>query len=159
MNKRTLHNSLKAALSLLFLLAGISIALAADKTNGGETVAYKGKLTRVYVNSEKTPPAETVVSYATVQDGHISIRLPRRKIGKMPGAVGIEANRLRLEPDGTFDQTVANAVKVKIMGTSSYNARVSGRLSAGVLTYTVSTIKARYMLVPIQVTVSFKGKR
>lgn len=127
--------------------------------SGTETTAYKGKLTRVYVDGEKTPPNETVVSYVTVQGGYFSIRMPRRKIGKMPGSVGIEANRLMLHPNGTFDQTVSKAVKVKIVGTTSYKARVSGRLSGNSLTYTVETIKARYMLVPIRVVITFKGQR
>lgn len=138
------------------LCLGVTCHLHA--TGGTETTAYKGRLTRVYVNGEKTPPTETVVSYATVQGGYVSIRMPRRKIGKMPGSVGIDANRLRLRPNGTFDQMVPKAVKVKIMGTSSYNARVSGCLSGTTLVYTVETVKARYMLVPIRVTVGFKGQ-
>lgn len=158
MKKWTRINGLSTALSSLLLFITVT-AFPVGHTNYGEATPYKGRLTKVYVNGEKTPPAETVISYATVRDGYISIRMPRRKIGKMPGTVGVEAHHLRLNPNGTFDQTVTKAVKVKIMGTSSYNARVSGRLSGNTLTYTVSTIKARYMLVPIHVAVDFKGQR
>lgn len=92
---------------------------------------YAGRLDKMEMNGKKKNPVENrTITVKANGTSKIDISLPPFKAGSMPGTIGINAQGIVLNADGTFSaNNLENAVTVKIgIITKKYKAaRVSGR--------------------------------
>lgn len=120
---------------------------------------YTGKLSKVYMNGDKSPvsPIETVVS--SNGDGTYNFHIDAFQVGKMPGTITVDANDIRIpSANSTFTTTCTNAVNLKILGfiPAKYTANVTGSIEDGKLVYTL-TVNAEYSNAPFTAIVTFEG--
>ena len=120
---------------------------------------YTGKLSKVYMNSDKpeVSPIETVVTGNG--DGTYNFHIDAFQVGKMPGTITVDAKNIKIpSANSTFTATCTDAVNLKILGfiPANYTANVTGSIENGKLTYTL-TVNAEYSNAPFTAIVTFEG--
>lgn len=122
---------------------------------------YNGTLTRVYMNGEKTTGQSVTATVEDNSDGTINLYLNSFKAGSMPGTIAVEAYNVTVNSDGSFNMpTAANSVILTILGAeSTYDASVVGQFNGNSLTFTVTTIDAKYLFVDFTAIVTFEGSK
>lgn len=121
---------------------------------------YTGNFMRIYMNGDKPVPTEQFTTTVSPSNSLISLHMDAFQIGNMPGTIEINITNIVLNSDGSFNQTVYNAIKLTIFGKeTTYNAVVSGTVSNNVLTYTITSLNAFYLGLPFKAIVGFQGTK
>lgn len=119
---------------------------------------YVGKLTRVYMNEEKTPTGEEVITTIEGASNSYTLAIENLQIGNMPGSITVNASNLPLE-NGSFDAPCT--VKLTVLGgTNTYTGTISGTYDAAnnELKYTVDCSGKYLLVVNFHAIVDFEGK-
>jgi len=151
---------------VLFIMAALSGNLFASESinevnavSAASTSTVSGTLTRVYMNGEKTSGQSVTGTVTDNGDGTINITLDEFKVGKMPGYISVEANNIPVTGSSFNESLVENAVKLRIISTSSFDASIAGTYDGTNLVFTVSTVDAKYLGVSFQAIVTFNGSK
>lgn len=149
---------MKRILFIAIMIFSVALTISAQQAVNGD---YAGKFTRIYMNGEKSVPTESIIAVVSQTKSLITLKIAPFKIGKMPGTVEVTAENIVLNSDGTFNQVVANGIKMEIKGfmKAEYNAMVTGTLINNVLTYTITSRDASFMGKPFSAIVGFKGMK
>lgn len=119
---------------------------------------YLGKFTRIYMNGEKSVPDNSVITNVLHPNSLISLHIDPFQLGKMPGSIELDATNIKINPDGSFNQTVYNAIKLTILRkVSNFNAVVTGNIKNNVLTYKIESLNAFYLGFSFTAIVEFQG--
>lgn len=131
---------------------------AYDEGSIGQTIICKGKLTRVFINKEKTPVEEVTVYVKKIVDGIYNIELAEFQKGRMPGKIKVVANNVVLKEDGSFNiPNMKGIICLKIAKENKYNANFRGILKSGQkLKFTLESVDANFFGVPIKVIIDFE---
>ena len=150
-------------LMLLWCIVSSNSVYAANEAHVGDRVAYSGTLTRVYMNGEKAS-GQAVPAFVTKTSAQTyTIELQEFKAGKMPGTIQVIAEDVSVSADGSFNMSsMQNIIILKLFGfskaKSSFNADLSGTITSdGQLTFTVTSVNAKYFGIPFKAIVTFKG--
>lgn len=121
---------------------------------------YIGNFTHIHMNGDKPVPTGQFTTTVSPSNSLISLHMDAFQIGNMPGTIEINITNIVLNSDGSFNQTVYNAIKLTIFGKeTTYNAVVSGTVSNNVLTYTITSLNAFYLGLPFKAIVGFQGTK
>jgi len=152
-------------LMLLWCIVSLNSVYAANEAHVGDRVAYSGTLTRVYMNGEKVS-GQAVKAFVTKTSEHTyTIELQEFKAGKMPGTIQVIAKDVSVSADGSFNMpSMQNIIVLKLFvlftTKSSFNADLSGTITSdGQLTFTVTSVNAKYFGIPFKAIFPFKGHR
>lgn len=120
---------------------------------------YTGKLSKVYMNGDKSPvsPIETVVT--SNGDGTYNFHIDAFQVGKMPGTITVDAKKINIpSANCSFTATCTKAVKLTLLNIipAKYTANVTGSIENGKLIYTL-TVNAEYSNAPFTAIVTFEG--
>lgn len=118
---------------------------------------YVGKLTRVYMNGEKTPTEDEVITTIDGVSNSYSLSFENLQIGNMPGSIIVKASNLPLENDSF---TSSCTVKLIILGsTNTYTGTITGTYDAATkrLKYTVDCTGKYLLVVNFHAIVDFEG--
>lgn len=136
-------------------------ALQLNAANVGEKVAYPGTLTKVYMNGDKDA-GQTVTAYATLKaNGNYKIELQEFQVGKMPGTIQVVADDVEVDDNGNFNMSEMDEIVIlRLLGISKnyFNADLEGKIESGQLTFTVTTVDAKYLGASFKAVVTFKSK-
>lgn len=119
---------------------------------------YVGKLTRVYMNEEKTPTDDEVITTVDGVSNSYSLSIEDLQIGNMPGSITVNASNLPLE-NGSFDASCTG--KLTVLGsTNTYTGKITGTYDASTntLKYTVDCTGKYLLVVGFHAIVDFEGK-
>ena len=147
--------------ALLSVVAFSNKALAnsdVDLNTLSETKEISGILTRVYMNGEKQTGQEVTATVTDNGNRTIDLTLEKFKVGSMPGYISAEAYDIPIKLGNFNVPVVYDAVKLKIIGTSSFDASVVGTYNDGNLNFTVHTVDAKYLGIPFEAIVTFQSK-
>ena len=119
---------------------------------------YVGKLTRVYMNKEKTPTDDEVITTVNGLSNSYSLSIEDLQIGNMPGSITVNASNLPLE-NGSFDASCTIILTV-LGSTNTYTGKITGTYDAATntLKYTVDCIGKYLLFVGFHAIVDFEGK-
>lgn len=120
---------------------------------------YSGRLSKVYMNGDKSPVENIETTVSENSDGTFNLHIDAFKVGKMPGTIKVDAQNVKIPTDGTsFSQNCTKAVNLTILGfiPANYDALIEGSLVNGKLTYTL-TVNAEYSNAPFTAIVTFTG--
>ena len=152
-------------LMLLWCIVSLNSVYAANEAHVGDRVAYSGTLTRVYMNGEKAS-GQAVKAFVTKTSEHTyTIELQEFKAGKMPGTIQVIAKDVSVSADGSFNMpSMQNIIMLKLFvlfkTKSSFNASLSGTITSdGRLTFTVTSVNAKYFGIPFKALVPLKGHK
>lgn len=147
---------------LLLCMVSSSELYAFNEGAIGQRIPCPGKLTRVYMNGEKTV-GQSVTAYLTkTSEGVYTVELGEFQVGSMPGSIQILAPNVNVASDGSFNMPAMNKIVVlRLFGlsisTKKFNANLSGNLlSDGKLKFTVETVNAKYLGIPFTAIVTFE---
>ena len=138
--------------AIIAMVAMPSKVMAADVAGD-----YVGKLTRVYMNEEKTPTEEEVITTINGVSNSYSLSIENLQIGNMPGSITVKASNLPLE-NGSF--TSSCTVQLTILGnTKTYTGTITGTYDAATkkLKYTVDCTGKYLLVVNFHAIVDFEG--
>ena len=150
-------------LMLLWCIVSLNSVYAANEFHVGDRVAYSGTLTRVYMNGEKASGQAVTAFVTKTSDQTYTIELQEFKAGKMPGTIQVIAEDVSVSADGSFNMSsMQNIIILKLFGFSKtkrfFNADLSGTITSdGQLTFTVTSVNAKYFGIPFKAIVTFKG--
>lgn len=148
--------------TMFSIVAMSNKAFAIDEVNiissVNDTKEIPGTLTRVYMNGEKQTGQEVTATVTDNGNGTIDLTLEKFKVGSMPGYISVEAYEIPVSSGNFNVPIVYDAVKLKIIGTSSFDASVVGTYKDGSLSFTVQTVDAKYLGIPFEAIVSFQSK-
>ena len=148
---------------LLWCIVSLNSVYAANESHVGDRVAYSGTLTRVYMNGEKASGQAVKAFVTKISEHTYTIELQEFKAGKMPGTIQVIAKDVSVSADGSFNMSsMQNTIILKLFGfskaKSSFNADLSGAITSdGRLTFTVTSVNAKYFGIPFKAIVTFKG--
>lgn len=121
--------------------------------------SYYGDLTKVYMNSDKSPVSGVTSKVVVNSTGTINITMDEFSIGNMPGTIAISANNITVNVDGSFSQTCSRCVTLRILGIPTrYDANIQGSIENGHLVYTI-TVNSQYSGAPFTAIVTFEGSK
>ncbi len=143
---------------LMMVFAIIAMVAMPSKVMAADVAGdYVGKLTRVYMNGEKTPTEDEVVTTIEGESNSYSLSVENLQIGNMPGSITVYANGLPLK-NGTF--TSSCTVKLTVLGgTNTYTGTLTGSYNAATktLTYNVDCTGKYLFVVNFHAIVDFEG--
>ena len=143
---------------LMMVFAIIAMVAMPSKVMAADVAGdYVGKLTRVYMNEEKTPTEEEVITTINGVSNSYSLSIENLQIGNMPGSITVKASNLPLE-NGSF--TSSCTVQLTILGnTNTYTGTITGTYDAATkkLKYTVDCTGKYLLVVNFHAIVDFEG--
>lgn len=149
---------MKKVISFVTLVMAIMLAFPAKAiTTGSIEGEYIGKLTYVYMNGEKTPSDEAVITEVEDDGGSYSLYVTGLQIGNMPGTIDINASNLAINT-GAFSGNCSVTLTIG-SSPSAFSGTINGSYDAttGKLTYTVDC-DARYLsIINFKTKVTFEG--
>lgn len=142
-------------LFMAVLLAFPANAMAAESIDGD----YIGKLTYVYMNGEKTPSDDEVITTVEDDGSSYSLYVSGLQIGNMPGKIDIDASNLAIST-GSFSGTCTVTLTIGSNG-SDFAGTINGSYDAstGKLVYTVDCDAKYLSIINFKTKVTFEGYR
>jgi hypothetical protein len=148
---------------LLILLLSIFFTnniYAYKEGDNGEKITCKGKLTRVYMNGEKTAGQPVTAIITKKADGVYTVELKEFKVGKMPGSISVLANNVTIAQDGTFNMPSMNKIiilRLFNLYDKKFDANLYGRLKNGEkLYFTIESVNATFWGIPFKAIATFE---
>lgn len=148
---------------ILMILAVVSMFVMPNNANASDGSSlkegvYKGALTYVYMNGDKDPYSPIEAELTVNANGTINLYVDAFKIGKMPGTITIDAQKITVT-DGSFKQDIDKAIlfKMPLIPKKEFKANVDGSQTGNDLKFTVSSIDATYLGVSFKAVVTFEG--
>lgn len=148
---------------LLILLLSIFFTnniYAYKEGDNGEKITCKGKLTRVYMNGEKTAGQPVTAIITKKADGVYTVELKEFKVGKMPGSISVLANNVTIAQDGTFNMPSMNKIiilRLFNLYDKKFDANLFGKLKNGEkLHFTVESVNATFWGIPFKAIATFE---
>lgn len=146
----------KTILMMVFVIVAM-VAMPSKVMAANVAGDYVGKLTRVYMNKEKTPTDDEVITTVDGLSNSYSLSIEDLQIGNMPGSITVNASNLPLE-NGSF--TSSCTVQLTILGnTNTYTGTITGTYDAATKTLKYSVdCTGKYLLVAnFHAIVDFEG--
>ena len=147
----------KTILMMVFAIVAM-VAMPSKVMAANVAGDYVGKLTRVYMNKEKTPTDDEVITTVNGLSNSYSLSIEDLQIGNMPGSITVNASNLPLE-NGSFNASCT--VKLTVLGiTNIYTGKITGTYDAATTTlkYTVDCTGQSLLFVGFHAIVDFEGK-
>ena len=110
------------------------------------------------MNGDKDPYSPIEAELTVNANGTINLYVDAFKIGKMPGTITIDAQKITVT-DGSFKQDIDKAIlfKMPLISKKEFKANVDGSQTRNDLKFTVSSIDATYLGVSFKAVVTFEG--